>query len=144
MDELELGQATIVYEDADGERTEETVDNEQLLYTRDHWVLRAGTDERGNDLMKQIPRQRVHVVNRSVERFEEEAATVRHRVEKLADELREKLPVDLGRDRRTHTERPPSTSTTVEIDPDESDESASEPDESAKEEGTYEEKAEEE
>jgi len=92
MDEIELGQATIVYETADGETKEVTVDNEEVVYGRDHWMLRSGTDDEGNDLMKQIPRSRVYRVDRNVQRFEEEASTVRHRVESLASEVRDRLP----------------------------------------------------
>lgn len=115
--EIELGQATIVYEGPDGDRVEETVENEKILYARDHWVLLAGSDDQGNDLMRQIPRGRVHRVERNVEQFEEEAATLRHRVESIADDLRQRLPGALvsGGDRH-HTEEPPSESTTVQID----------------------------
>lgn len=93
MDEIELGQATIVYDDPEDGTTEVTVDNEEVVYARDHWMLKSGTDDEGNDLMKQIPRDRVHSVERNVERFEDEASTVRNRVESFASEMREKLPV---------------------------------------------------
>jgi hypothetical protein len=96
MEEIQLGQGTIVYEDPKDGRTETTVDNEELVYARDHWMLRSGGDEHGNDQMRQIPRDRVYYVERNVERFEERAATVRHRVESLASNLREKVPVDMG------------------------------------------------
>ena len=97
MSQLELGQATIVYEDPDEEgKKEVTVKNEQLAYVRDHWAVKSGTDDEGNDLMKQIPATRVHYVERNVQQFEEEINTVRHRVESLAGEIRQKLPVDLG------------------------------------------------
>ena len=96
MEQLELGKATIIYEDQDGEMVEETVDNEQLVYARDHWMVKSGTDDQGNDLMSQIPVQRVVRVDRNVQKFEEQAQTVRHRVESFADDLREKLPMDVG------------------------------------------------
>ena len=96
MEQLELGKATIVYEDRDGEMIEETVENEQLVYARDHWMVKSGTDDQGNDLMSQIPIQRVVRVDRNVQRFEEQAQTVRHRVESLADDLRKKIPMDVG------------------------------------------------
>lgn len=96
MSDLALGQATIVYEDPEGGTTTETVDNEQLVYVRDHWAVRSGTDDAGNDLMKQVPRDRVYSVERNVQQFEEEARTVRHRVESLAAELGRRLPVDVG------------------------------------------------
>ena len=104
MDEIELGRATIVYENADGETEAVTVDNEEVVYARDHWMLRSGTDDEGNDLMKQIPRSRVYRVDRNVQRFEEEASTVRHRVESLASEVRDRLPGggEEGSRRRRH------------------------------------------
>jgi len=108
MEELELGQATIVYEGADGETVEETVDNEEILYARDHWHVRTGSDADGNDLMKQIPKERVYGVDRTVEAFEDRAGTVRRRVESLASDLRERIPVDVGGDGRRETMRPES------------------------------------
>ncbi|MFB6140807.1 MAG: hypothetical protein ABEJ26_10275 [Halosimplex sp.] len=100
MDEIELGQATIVYDHPEDGTTEATVDNEEVVYARDHWMLKSGTDGDGNDLMRQIPRDRVHYVERNVERFEEEASTVRHRVESLASEVRDRLPVGGDGERR--------------------------------------------
>ena len=96
MSQLKLGEATIVYEDPDEGKKEVTVKNEQVAYMRDHWAVKAGTDDQGNDLMKQIPATRVHYVERNVQQFEEEINTVRHRMESLAGELRQKLPMDLG------------------------------------------------
>ena len=96
MSTLELGQATIVYDHPEEGQTEETVDNEQLVYARDHWMVRSGTDDQGNDLMKQIPKERVHYVERNVERFEEQAQTIRHRVESVARDLQRKIPMDVG------------------------------------------------
>jgi len=103
MDELQLGQATIVYEDPEEGVVAETVDNEEIVYARDHWMVRTGTDEADNDLMKQIPRDRVHRVDRTVETFEEEARTVRRRVESIASDLRERIPV--GGNGRRETRR---------------------------------------
>lgn len=96
MSDLQLDQATIVYEDPEEGVTEKTVDNEALVYLRDHWMVHTGTDEDGNDQMAQIPRDRVHRVDRTVETFEEEARTVRRRVESLARDLRERIPVTGG------------------------------------------------
>jgi predicted DNA-binding transcriptional regulator YafY len=123
MTDLDLGRATIVYEDPEDGYTERTVDNEQLVYGRDHWALKAGTDDRGNDVIQEIPRHRVYRVERSVERFEEEVRTVRHRVESLARDISERLPIDVGagsRDakRRSHeewNERTASEGTTVPV-----------------------------
>jgi hypothetical protein len=147
MEQLELGEATIVYEDPEEGRTEMTVDNEELVYAKDHWMLPVDTDEAGNDLMRHVPRDHVYHVDRSVEEFEEEVATVRNRVESIAKDLQDRLPVEipLGGEGgpRTHTEEPPSTSTTVQIDTEDVEDEATEPDEEAKGEGTYEERAEE-
>lgn len=127
MDDIELGQATIVYEDEDGV-TEETVDNEQLVYARDHWMIRTGTDDQGNDLMRQVPQTRVYHVNRNVEKFEEQARTVRHRVETLANDLRDRLPMDIGEgDRRSRRDRGGESGvdpTTVPIEEADEDETA--------------------
>jgi len=114
--DLELGQATIRYDDPDEGIVTETVGNEQLVYARDHWMVRAGTDAQGNDLMRQIPRDRVHAVERNVQQFEEEAATVRHRVESLASDIRNRIPVDIGGPEWAHGEEPPSDSTTVHVE----------------------------
>ena len=121
MDELELGQATITYEDPEAGTVTETVDNDEVVYARDHWMIKTGTDEDGNDLMHQIPRDRVHHVARSVEAFEDQIDTVRHRVESIASDLRERIPVDIGDGGRgdrgdAHGEEPPSESTTVRIE----------------------------
>ena len=106
MEDIELGQATIVYEDPAEGVVEETVDNEEAVYARDHWMVRTGTDEDGNDLMKQIPKERVHRVDRTVEKFEDQAGTVRKRVESLASDLRERIPVDVGNGGRRETMQP--------------------------------------
>jgi hypothetical protein len=116
MTELELGQATLVYEDPEEGRTERTVDNEELLYARDHWLVTVGTDDDGNDLMRHVPRDRVHYVERNVEKFEDQAQSVRHRVESIASDLRQKLPMDIGDGGRGHREDAPSESTTVQIE----------------------------
>jgi len=101
VEQLELGEATIVYEDEDGEVVKETLDNEEIVYARDHWMLRQGTDDRDNDLMKQIPRDRVYRVERNVQAFEEEAQTMKRRIESIASDIRRKIPVDVGDGRET-------------------------------------------
>ena len=90
------GEATIVYEHPDEGRVEETVSNEQMVYVQDHWAFASGTDDDGNDLVRRVPHTRVYYVERNVEQFEEEVRTIRRRVESLADEVRQKLPVNLG------------------------------------------------
>ncbi|WP_324661595.1 hypothetical protein [Haloarcula sediminis] len=123
MDEIELGQATIVYEDPDEGVVRDTVDNEEIVYARDHWMVRTGTDEDGNDLMKQIPKERVHRVDRTVEEFEDQAGTVRRRVESLASDLRERIPVDVGDGgrRETRQSEPQEPARTIPVDDNEGD-----------------------
>lgn len=93
----DIGRATIVYEDPEEGTVERTVENEQIVYFQDHWTLKAGEDEEGNDVVRRIPAQRVHYVDRSVEEFEEEIRTVRHQVQSVAEEIRTRLPFG-GRD----------------------------------------------
>ena len=93
MVEEDLGQATIVYEEPDGETAELTVENEHIAYFQDHWAVKVDEDERGDDRVRRIPHQRVYYVERSVEEFEEEVKTIQRRIESFADDLREKLPV---------------------------------------------------
>jgi hypothetical protein len=92
----ETGTATIVYDHPEEGRVEETVSNEQIVYVQDHWAFASGTDENGSDLVRRVPHTRVHYVERSVQEFEEEIKTVRRRVESIADEVRRKLPMNLG------------------------------------------------
>ncbi|EJN58043.1 hypothetical protein [Halogranum rubrum] len=90
MTDEELGQATIVYEDPNEGTVEKTVDNEHIAYFQDHWILK--TDEQDDrDIVRRIPLQNVYYVERSVEEFEEEVATVRNQVESFAGNLRERL-----------------------------------------------------
>lgn len=93
---VEMGKATIVYEDPEEGKREVTVSNEQIVYAQDHWAFMSGTDEEGNDLVRRVPRDKVHYVERNVQKFEDEVKTVRHRVESLANEVRQKLPVNTG------------------------------------------------
>jgi hypothetical protein len=90
MTDEDLGQATIVYEDPNEGTVEKTVDNELLAYFQDHWILK--TDEEGDrDIVRRIPLHKVYYVERSVEEFEEEVATLRNQVESFAGNLRERL-----------------------------------------------------
>jgi hypothetical protein len=85
LSDPELGRATIVFDDPDGEKTSREVDNEHIVYFQDHWQLKIGTDEQGNDVVRRIPRQRVHYVERSVEEFQD-------RVDAMINEARQRLP----------------------------------------------------
>jgi hypothetical protein len=91
MVEQDLGQATIVYDDPGEGTIEERVENEHVAYFQDHWIVRTGEDESGNDTVRRIPAQRVYYVERSVEEFEQEVETLRTRVESLADQVRSKV-----------------------------------------------------
>ncbi|MFC7177061.1 hypothetical protein [Halosegnis marinus] len=98
MDE-ELGTATIVYETPDG-TVEKRVENEHLAYFQDHWILKAEEHEEG-DVVRRIPRERVHYVERPVGEFREEVATLRNQVESFAEDIRERV---LGGERRAGEE----------------------------------------
>lgn len=90
MVDEDLGEATIVYEHPEDGTVEKRVDNEHLAYFQDHWILKSGEAE-DRDVVRRIPIQRVHYVERSVEEFEREVATLRDQVESFADELRSTL-----------------------------------------------------
>lgn len=90
MTDEDLGQATIVYDDPNEGTVEKTVDNEHLAYFQDHWIVKTGQDA-DRDIVRRIPIQQVHYVERSVEEFEEEVATLRNQVESFAGNLRERL-----------------------------------------------------
>lgn len=85
MVDRDLGEARIVYDDPEG-TTETTVANERIAYFDDHWLVKTGEDDDGNDVVRRIPRDRVHYVERSVSEFKDE-------VESLTDELKSRLGV---------------------------------------------------
>ena len=91
MVEEDLGEARIVYEDPDEGTVERNVQNEHVAYFQDHWIVRMGEDDDGNDLVRRIPTRRIHYVERSVEEFEEEIKTLRNRVQSAAEGLRSRL-----------------------------------------------------
>ncbi|WP_440764119.1 hypothetical protein [Natronorubrum sp. DTA7] len=68
--DLELGKATIVYETATGDLERATVDNDHIAYFQGHWLFAYGTDEDGNDVVRRVPKERVRLVERSVEEIE--------------------------------------------------------------------------
>lgn len=88
MVDEDLGQATIVYDDPDEGTVERTIQNEHVAYFQDHWTIKTGEDDDGNDLVRRIPHERVWYVERSVEEFEQEVKTIQHRIESFADGLR--------------------------------------------------------
>ncbi len=98
--ERDLGEATIVYDDPHEETVETNVPNEHIAYFQDHWMIKTDEDEAGNDIVRRIPAQRVHYVERSVEEFEREVETVLDQVQSFAADLRTKIPVG-GSDERS-------------------------------------------
>lgn len=124
MTDSDLGTATIVYDHPEEGTVEETVQNEHIAYFQDHWILKRDEDEDGNDVVRRIPVERVHYVDRSVDTFEDEIGSVRKQVENVANDIRSKL---LGGEREG--ERDHETGEPVEIDV--TDESRSDDDETA-------------
>ncbi|MFB6207493.1 MAG: hypothetical protein ABEJ05_13315 [Haloglomus sp.] len=96
MDE-DLGDATVVYEHPDEGTVERSLANENVAYFQDHWILKIDEHD-GKDVVRRIPSERVYYVDRSVEAFEDEVATLRNQVESFADDLRETLLGDRGGD----------------------------------------------
>lgn len=90
--ERDIGHATVVYEDTDGEPTQVSVPNEHVVYVQDHWTLKLDEDDEGNDIVRRIPSRRVYFVERSVEEFEDEVGSIKNRVQSLANEIGTKLP----------------------------------------------------
>lgn len=91
MAQPDLGDAVIVYEDPDEGTVERTVQNERIAHFQDHWIIKLDEDEAGNDIVRRIPRERVHYVERSVEKFEDEVGTLRNQVESIANDLQSTL-----------------------------------------------------
>ncbi len=109
MEETTPGTATIVYDHPTEGTVERTVKNRHIAYFQDHWLLRHDEDDNGNDVVRRIPVERVHYVDRNVDAFEDEVATLRNQVESFADDLRSKVFGD-DSDRSRETGEP------VEID----------------------------
>ncbi|WP_255197105.1 hypothetical protein [Halorarius litoreus] len=90
MVDEDFGTATIVYEDPYDGTVERTVENEHIAYFQDHWILKVDESD-GHDVVRRIPYERVHYVERSVDEFREEVGTLTNQVESFADDLRETL-----------------------------------------------------
>lgn len=90
--ERDIGEATIVYDEPD-ETVEKSVPNEHIAYFQDHWIIKTGEDDQGRDIVRRIPAQRVHYVERTVDEFAEEVETLVDQVQSFASELRTKIPV---------------------------------------------------
>ncbi len=100
----DIGEATIVYEHPEEGTVEREVPNEHIAYFQDHWLIKTGEDEDGRDLVRRIPAQKVHYVERTVERFEEEVKTLRDQVQSFAEDIRTKIPVGGARGGRSEVE----------------------------------------
>jgi hypothetical protein len=96
MVEEDLGEAIIAYEDPDEGTVERTVQNEHVAYFQDHWIIKTDETEGGRDTVRRIPAQRVYYVERSVEEFEQEVATLADQVQSFTDDLRSKLLGGVG------------------------------------------------
>ncbi|WP_121744668.1 hypothetical protein [Natronorubrum halophilum] len=94
--ERDIGEATIVYEEPDEETVQKTVPNEHIAYFQDHWIIKTGEDEEGRDIVRRVPAQRVHYVERTVDEFAEEVETLVDQVQSFASDLRTKIPVGGG------------------------------------------------
>lgn len=77
MVDRDLGQATIVYDAPEEGTVERTVQNEHIVHFDDHWLVKVGEDEQGNHVVRRIPRDRVHYVERSVEEFREQVNSLK-------------------------------------------------------------------
>ncbi|NHN42097.1 hypothetical protein G9C85_10715 [Halorubellus sp. JP-L1] len=97
----------MVYEGPDEDPVEKRVENEQVAYFQDHWMVKTGETDEGKDRVLRIPSQRVYHVERDVEAFEAEVASLRDQVQSIANELREKVS-SVGNSGESRQERPPA------------------------------------
>lgn len=91
MVQQDLGQATIVYEDPNEGTVEKQVQNEYVAYFQEHWIIKTDEGRQGKDEVRRIPHHRVYYVDRSVQQFEEEISSLRHQVQSIADEVRQRV-----------------------------------------------------
>ncbi|WP_227354958.1 hypothetical protein [Haladaptatus salinisoli] len=66
----DIGTATIVYDDPDEGTTEREVENDDIVYFDDHWLVKVDETDEGDDVVRRIPRERVHHVERSIDELE--------------------------------------------------------------------------
>ena len=85
----ELGTATIVYDTPTGDVEKTTVKNEHIAYFQEHWLFAYDIDEEGNDIVRRVPHQRVHYVERSVEELEETFDTTIDKAKDKLDDIRD-------------------------------------------------------
>ncbi|MFC6769542.1 hypothetical protein [Natrinema soli] len=84
-----LGTATIVYETPSEDVEHVTVDNDRIAYFQDHWLFAYGTDDDGNDVVRRVPKESVHYVERSVEEIEETFESGLEKAKGKLEELRD-------------------------------------------------------
>ncbi|WP_458188390.1 hypothetical protein [Haladaptatus sp. NG-WS-4] len=70
MPDPDVGTATIVYDDPDDGTIEREIENEDVVYFDDHWLIKVGENDEGDDVVRRIPRERVHYVQRSIDELE--------------------------------------------------------------------------
>ncbi|MFH5798312.1 hypothetical protein [Haladaptatus sp. DYF46] len=80
----DTGTATIVYDDPDGEVIEREVENDDIVYFDDHWLLKVGVNDEGDDIVRRVPRERVHYVERSIDELEKKVESA---VEKAKEQF---------------------------------------------------------
>ncbi len=80
----DTGTATIVYDDPKGEVLEREMDNDDIVYFDDHWLIKVGVNDEGDDMVRRIPRERVHYVERSIDELEKKVESA---VEKAKEQF---------------------------------------------------------
>lgn len=80
----DTGTATIVYDDPNGEVIEREVENDDIVYFDDHWLLKVGENDEGDDVVRRVPRERVHYVERSIDELEKKVESA---VEKAKEQF---------------------------------------------------------
>lgn len=128
MADSNLGTATIVYDHPEEGTVEKTVQNEHIAYFQDHWILKRGEDEAGNAVVRRIPVERVHYVERSVSAFPDDVDSLRKQVENVASDLRSKLLGGERRRGREGRERQPSEPVQIDVTDEDSDDTEGTPD----------------
>ncbi|KZN24081.1 hypothetical protein A4G99_06365 [Haladaptatus sp. R4] len=80
----DTGTATIVYDDPEGEVIEREAENDDIVYFDDHWLIKVGVNDEGDDMVRRVPRERVHYVERSIDELEKKVESA---VEKAKEQF---------------------------------------------------------
>ncbi len=80
----DTGTATIVYDDPEEEVIEREVENDDIVYFDDHWLIKVGVNDEGDDMVRRVPRERVHYVERSIDELEKKVESA---VEKAKEQF---------------------------------------------------------